>query len=297
MELPVVNHPEYVAKINENSVFPIKKFSSLADYLLKNKVVKNFYIPKECSIETLSKSHSLNYINHIKNQTLDKKSETKIGFPINSSVVKRSFLATGGTVLASKLALDYKLACNTAGGSHHASYDCGAGYCVFNDVAVAANYLKFKKKIKNILILDLDVHQGNGNSEIFKNDKNIFTFSMHCKSNYPAKKSNSDLDVELKDGTEDKEYIEVLKNNLLILNKENFDLIFYIAGVDIHYNDRLGKLKITDEGIKNREELVISNFFDKKIPLCGVLGGGYNKDFKKLVELHAILHKSCASIL
>ena len=182
MNLPIVNHPEYVAKINENSIFPIKKFSSLADYLLKNKVVKEFYIPKECSIETLSKSHSLNYINHIKNQTLDKKSETKIGFPINSSVVKRSFLATGGTVLASKLALDYKLACNTAGGSHHASYDYGAGYCVFNDVAVAANYLKFKKKIKNILILDLDVHQGNGNSEIFKNDKNIFTFSMHCLS-------------------------------------------------------------------------------------------------------------------
>ena len=111
------------------------------------------------------------------------------------------------------------------------------------------------------------------------------------------KKSNSDLDVELKDNTEDKEYIDVLKKNLLILNKENFDLIFYIAGVDIHHNDRLGKLKITDEGIKNREELVSSNFFDKKIPLCGVLGGGYNKDFKKLVELHAILHKSCASIL
>ena len=211
MELPVVNHPEYVAKINENSVFPIKKFSSLADYLLKNKVVKNFYIPKECSIETLGKSHSLNYINHIKNRTLDKKSETKIGFPINSSVVKRSFLATGGTVLASKLALDYKLACNTAGGSHHASYDYGAGYCVFNDVAVAANYLKFKKKIKNILILDLDVHQGNGNSEIFKNDKNVFTFSMHCKSNYPAKKSKSDLDIELEDKLEDEEYLKILK--------------------------------------------------------------------------------------
>ena len=183
MELPVVNHPEYVAKINENSVFPIKKF----------------YIPKECSIETLSKSHSLSYINHIKNKTLDKKSETKIGFPINDSVIKRSFLATGGTVLASKLALNHKLACNTAGGSHHASFNNGAGYCVFNDVAVAANYLKYKKNIKKILILDLDVHQGNGNSDIFKNNKNVFTFSMHSKSNYPAKKSISDLDIELED--------------------------------------------------------------------------------------------------
>ena len=295
MELPIVNHPEYVAKINENSVFPIKKFSSLANYLLKNKVVKNFFIPKECSIETLSKSHSIDYINNIKNKTLDKKSQTKIGFPINNSVVRRSFLATGGTVLASKLALEHKLACNTAGGSHHASYNNGAGYCVFNDVAVAANYLKYKKKIKKILILDLDVHQGNGNSDIFKNDKDIFTFSMHCKSNYPAKKSKSDLDIELKDELEDKEYLEILKNNINRLNQMKFDFVFYIAGVDVHYDDKLGKLKLTDDGINERDKIVIENFFSKKTPLCGVLGGGYNKNFDKLIELHAMLHKNCAN--
>ena len=295
MELPVVNHPEYVAKINENSVFPIKKFSSLADYLLQNKIVKNFHVPKECSIETLSKSHSLKYINHIKNQTLDKKSETKIGFPINSSVVKRSFLATGGTVLASKLALEHKLACNTAGGSHHAFYDYGAGYCVFNDVAVAANYLKYKKKIKNILILDLDVHQGNGNSDIFKNDKDIFTFSMHCKSNYPAKKSKSDLDIELEDGIGDEEYLSTLKKNIMDLNSIKFDFVFYIAGVDVHFDDKLGKLKLTDDGINQRDKIIIENYFSKKIPLCGVLGGGYNKSFEKLIELHALLHKNCAT--
>jgi len=295
MELPIVNHPEYVAKINENSVFPIKKFSSLANYLLKNKVVKNFFIPKECSIETLSKSHSIDYINNIKNKTLDKKSETKIGFPINNSIVRRSFLATGGTVLASKLALEHKLACNTAGGSHHASYNNGAGYCVFNDVAVAANYLKYKKKIKKILILDLDVHQGNGNSDIFKSDKDIFTFSMHCKSNYPAKKSKSDLDIELKDELEDKEYLEILKHNINSLNQMNFDFVFYIAGVDVHYDDKLGKLKLTDDGINQRDKIVIENFFSKKTPLCGVLGGGYNKNFDKLIELHAMLHKNCAN--
>ncbi len=297
MELPIVNHPEYVAKINENSVFPIKKFSSLANYLLQNKIVKSFHIPQKCSIETLRKSHSLEYINNIKNKTLDKKSETKIGFPINDSVIKRSFLATGGTVLASKLALDYKLACNTAGGSHHASYNSGAGYCVFNDVAVAANYLKYKKRIKNILILDLDVHQGNGNSDIFKNDKNIFTFSMHCKSNYPAKKSKSDLDVELEDGLKDEEYIKILKKNLIQLNKINFEFIFYIAGVDVHRDDKLGKLKLSDEGINQRDKIVVENFFSNKIPLCGVLGGGYNKNFNKLIELHAMLHKNCAQLL
>ena len=123
MHLPVVNHPEYVAKINENSVFPIKKFSALAEYLLQNKIVKKFYVPKKCSLETLSKSHSMEYINNIKNKTLDRNAQVRIGFPINDSVVKRSFLATGGTVLASKLALDHKLSCNTAGGSHHAGYD------------------------------------------------------------------------------------------------------------------------------------------------------------------------------
>ena len=240
MELPVVNHPDYVAKINDDNKFPIKKFGALADYLLKEGVVKKFYIPKECSIKTMQTSHSLKYINHIRNKSLDIKLQKKIGFPINDSVARRSFVATGGTVLASKLALDYKLACNTAGGSHHATFDCGAGYCVFNDVAVAANYLKNKNFAKKILIVDLDVHQGNGNSEIFKNDPSIFTFSMHCASNYPAKKSKSDIDIELKDQMEDEEYLNILHKNLKELNKNKYDFVFYVAGVDIHFEDRLG---------------------------------------------------------
>ena len=226
-----------------------------------------------------------------------KKDIKKIGFPLNDSVVKRSFIATGGTVLASKLAINFGLACNTAGGSHHANFDGGAGYCVFNDVAVAAKYLLNRGLANRILILDLDVHQGNGNSDIFKDNRNVFTFSMHSKSNYPAKKSLSDLDVELKDNTEDKEYLDILKFNLANLNDENFDFVFYIAGVDIHYDDRLGKLKITDEGINLRDNIVIDNFFSKRIPICGVLGGGYNKDFNKLIELHSSLHKTCAKYI
>ena len=146
------------------------------------------------------------------------KVQRKIGFPINDSVVRRSVVATWGTVLASKLAVDSKLACNTAGGSHHANFDFGAGYCVFNDVAVAANYLKDKGFAKKILILDLDVHHGNGNSEIFQNYKDVITFSMHCASNYPAKKSKSDIDIELKDCMEDREYLNVLNDNLNKLN-------------------------------------------------------------------------------
>ena len=230
MELPVVNHPDYVAKINDDNKFPIQKFGALAEHLIKQGVVKKFHIPKECSISTMKTSHSLEYINHIKNKTLDLKLQKKIGFPINESVVRRSFVATGGTVLASKLALDSKLACNTAGGSHHATFNFGAGYCVFNDTAVAANYLKNKGYAKKILILDLDVHQGNGNSEIFKNDKNVLTFSMHCASNYPAKKSKSDIDIELKDYMEDEEYLNIPHLPFYLLVQYQYHFSIFLLG-------------------------------------------------------------------
>ncbi|MDC3174582.1 histone deacetylase [Candidatus Pelagibacter sp.] len=297
MELPVVNHEDYFAKIGDDHKFPINKFGDLANYLIKNKIVEKFHKPYACSVETLNYAHSKEYIFDIKNKTLSKEGIKKIGFPLVDSVVQRSLIATGGTVLASKLAVNYGIACNTAGGSHHANYNSGAGYCVFNDVAVAAHYLINRGLANKILIVDLDVHQGNGNSDIFKENRNVFTFSMHSKTNYPAKKSTSDLDVELEDDLEDESYIKILKHHLIELNKENFDFVFYIAGVDIHFNDRLGKLKISDEGIKMRDELVIENFFSKRIPICGVLGGGYNKDFNKLVELHSMLHQSCAKLI
>ena len=297
MDLAVVNHEDYFAKIGDDHKFPINKFSELAKYLINQKIVKDFHKPYPCSDETLKRAHSEKYIKDIKNKTLDKNGVKKIGFPLVDSVVQRSLVATGGTVLASKLAINYGLACNTAGGSHHANFDEGAGYCVFNDVAVAAQYLIDRGLAGKILIVDLDVHQGNGNSDIFKENKNVFTFSMHSKSNYPAKKSISDLDVELEDNLEDKNYIKTLKFHLNQLNEENFDYVFYIAGVDVHFNDRLGRLKISDEGIKERDELVTENFFSKGVPLCGVLGGGYNKDFDKLVELHSFLHQSCAKLI
>ncbi len=297
MELPVVNHKDYEAQLNDDNKFPIKKFGELAKALIKNKIVKNFYVPEPCSVETLKEAHTEDYINKIKNKTLDKNEIRKIGFPLVDSVVRRSFVATGGTVLATKLALNYGIACNTAGGSHHATSNEGAGFCVFNDVAVAAKYLTTRGLANRILIIDLDVHQGNGNSEIFKYDNQVFTFSMHAKTNYPAKKSISDLDIELEENLEDREYIDILKKNLKYLNQEEFDFVFYIAGVDIHHNDRLGKLKISDNGIFKRDELIIDNFFSNKIPICGVLGGGYNEDFNKLVELHSSLHKTCAKFL
>jgi len=297
MNLSVVNHEDYFAKIGDDHKFPIKKFGALANFLIKKKIVEKFHKPYACSEETLKRAHSESYIKHVKDKTLDQSAIKKIGFPLIDSVVRRSLVATGGTVLATKLAIKNGVACNTAGGSHHADFNGGAGYCVFNDVAVAAKYLLDRGLAGRILIIDLDVHQGNGSAEIFMGDNNVFTFSMHSKSNYPAKKSVSDCDVELENDMEDKEYIKVLKYYLNLLNEENFDFVFYIAGVDIHYNDRLGKLKISDEGIKERDEIVTENFFSKGIPLCGVLGGGYNKDFDKLVELHSFLHQSCAKLL
>ena len=244
MKLHVVNHKDYFAKIGDDHKFPINKFAELAKYLLNKKIVKNFHEPYSCSNETLKKAHSEIYITQIKNKTLGKDGVRKIGFPLTESVVQRSLVATGGTVLASKLAIKNGLSCNTAGGSHHANFNEGAGYCVFNDVAVAAHYLLDRGLASKILIIDLDVHQGNGNSDIFRDNKNVFTFSMHSKSNYPAKKSISDLDVELADNMEDKEYLKILKFYLNQLNKENFDYVFYLAGVDFHFNDRLGKFYI-----------------------------------------------------
>ena len=272
MDLPVVNHKDYFAKIGDDHKFPIEKFSELANYLIEKKIVKKFHNPYPCSEETLKRAHSEKYIKSVKDKTLDQNSIKKIGFPLVDSVIQRSLVATGGTVLASKLAINYGVACNTAGGSHHANYDGGAGYCVFNDVAVAAQYLIDRGLAGKILIVDLDVHQGNGNADIFKDNRNVFTFSMHSKSNYPAKKSISDLDVGLDDNLEDKEYIKILKFYLNQLNEENFDYVFYIAGVDIHFNDRLGKLKVSDEGIRKRDEIVTENFFSKGIPLCGRMG-------------------------
>ena len=299
MNVPIINHPDYVAQIGDDHRFPIQKFGELIK-LLKNKNIAkdtNIYEPTEVSISTLLNVHEEAYINKINNLSLNKDEIRKLGFPLVKSVRRRSFVATGGTVLASKLAVKHKLACNTAGGSHHAFPNQGNGYCVFNDVAVAAKYLKKKYQYKKILILDLDVHQGDGTAKIFENDNDIFTVSVHSKKNYPSQKQISNIDVELDDGIKDEEYINIIEHLFKKIENQNFEFVFYIAGVDIHYNDRLGKLKISDEGIRKRDEIVTENFFSKSIPLCGVLGGGYNKNFDKLVELHSILHQSCAKLL
>ena len=297
--LPVVNHPDYVAQIGDDHKFPIKKFGELFKLLNNEGIVsdKNLHIPSPATLKDLSRVHTHEYIQKITHLTLSHEEERKLGFPMVPSVRQRSFVATGGTVLAAQLALSEGLACNTAGGSHHAFANSGNGYCVFNDVAVAAKKLIAEHHIKNILIFDLDVHQGDGTAKIFENDENVFTLSIHSKKNYPLKKQLSNLDIELDEGIKDDEYLKIVFKALEEMNKKKFDYVFYVAGVDVHEDDRIGKFKISTEGIKKREELVIHNFYKKRIPLCGVLGGGYNKDFNQLVYLHSLLHRTCHNLL
>ena len=294
MELPVINHPDYVAKINDDNKFPIKKFGALANHLLETNIVQKFHIPKECSIETMKTSHSLKYINDIKNKTLDFKAQKKIGFPINDSVVRRSFVATGGTGLASKLALESRLSCNTAGGSHHATFNYGAGYCVFNDTAVAANYLKKKGYAKKILILDLDVHQGDGSAACFQTDERVTTFSVHAASNFPLRKVNSDIDIPLPDGTEDGDYLAAIGDQLPdVLDQLRPQLVLFNAGVDPHRDDRLGRLHLSNDGLLMRDRLVLDACLRRKIPVATVIGGGYD-NLEPLVRRHAIVFRAAA---
>ena len=297
--VPIVNHPDYVAQIGDDHRFPIKKFGSLFDLLKKDNILneENLHIPEPARYLDLIKAHQPEYIQKIDNLSLSKDEERKLGFPMVPSVKRRSYMATGGTVLSAELALRYQLACNTAGGSHHAFADSGNGYCVFNDVAVAAYNLLNKHLVKKILIYDLDVHQGDGTAKIFENNDQVYTFSAHSKKNYPLVRQQSNKDIELEDDITDEEYLTMVSKSLEFVNKMNFDFVFYVAGVDIHKDDRLGKLNITTEGIEKREKMVINNFYKNQIPLCGVLGGGYNKDFDHLVYLHSILHRTCHNIL
>ena len=297
--VPIVNHPDYVAQIGDDHRFPIKKFGALFELLKKDKILhkNNLHIPKPANYLDLTKAHHEEYIKKIDELSLSKEEERKLGFPMVPSVKRRSYMATGGTVLSAELALKYKLACNTAGGSHHAFPDSGNGYCVFNDVAVAAHNLLSKHMVKKILIYDLDVHQGDGTAKIFENNNKVYTLSIHSKKNYPLVKQKSDKDIELEDNITDDDYLNTVYKSLEIVNKMNFDFVFYVAGVDIHKNDKLGKLNISTEGIVKREKMVIKNFYKNNIPLCGVLGGGYNKDFDHLVYLHSILHRTCHGII
>ena len=288
-KLNVVYNDNYDIPLPEGHRFVGTKFSDLYNFIKNSNLYTNLTIhqSKSAPINDVQVVHNRNYVMSVKEGNLSRDQERRINLPWSEKLAKRSFLAIQGTLQTSQLALDYGIACHLAGGTHHAFKDCGSGFCVFNDLAYASITLLNQKKINKILILDLDVHQGDGTASICENIDNIFTCSIHCKNNFPFDKKNSNLDVPIDDEVNDVKYINILTKTLDQI-ESNFtpDIVFYDAGVDVHSNDDLGNLNLTDDGIKKRDEIVCEYFKEKKIPLCTVIGGGYSKNRQELASRH-----------
>ena len=288
-KLNVVYNHNYDIPLPDGHRFVGTKFSDLYNHIKDSDIYKNLIIHKsiEAPISDVQCVHKSEYVLNVKQGSLSRADERKINLPWSKRLARRSFLAIQGTLQTSQLALDYGIACHLAGGTHPAFKDCGSGFCVFNDLAYASITLLNQEKINKILILDLDVHQGDGTASICENIDNIFTCSIHCKNNFPFDKKNSNLDVPIDDEVNDVKYINILTKTLDQI-ESNFtpDIVFYDAGVDVHSNDDLGNLNLTDDGIKKRDEIVCEYFKEKKIPLCTVIGGGYSKNRQELASRH-----------
>ena len=299
MDLPLIYHPDYVVPLPQAHRFPMPKFRQLYELLLNDKVarIEQFFIPETPSQQLIELVHTPEYVQAYKLGTLDAKAQRRIGLPWSPALVKRTNIAVGGTILTAKLALKYGLACNTAGGTHHAFPSYGSGYCIFNDLAIASRVIQSLNLACKILIIDLDVHQGDGTAFIFQNDHSVFTFSMHCEVNFPGTKQVSDLDIALPVGMEDEEYLQTLAHYLTdVLTAVKPDLVLYDAGVDTHIGDRLGKLALTDTGIFCREMQVLSTCLAARYPVACVIGGGYADDLNSLVYRHSLLHRAASQV-
>lgn len=292
MPLQIVHHLDYDAGFATNHRFPMSKYPLLMEALRARGLARpdalNTADPAPAS--WLRLAHTADYVDQVISCSVSEKIEREIGFPVGPRVSLRAQLATGGTILAARLALRHGIACNTAGGSHHARRAQGAGFCTFNDVAVASLVLLDERAAQNILVVDLDVHQGDGTADILSGELGVFTFSMHGERNYPVRKIASDLDIALPDGTGDAAYLRRLATILPELSaRAPWDIVFYNAGVDVHAEDRLGRLALSNDGLRARDEMVIGHFRALGIPVCGVIGGGYSTDVPALAARHAIL--------
>jgi acetoin utilization deacetylase AcuC-like enzyme len=290
MPLQIVHHVDYDADFPADHRFPMRKYSALMGELRSRGLSARLHVPDPAGASELALAHDRLYVDQVLACRVPRAIEREIGFPVDPRVSRRARLASAGTLLAARLALEYGIACNTAGGSHHARRSQGAGFCTFNDVAVAACVLLAERRVDSILVVDLDVHQGDGTADILGGEPRAFTFSMHAERNFPVRKIASDLDVALPDGAGDDAYLERLSGILPdIAARSRPQLVFYNAGVDPHRDDRLGRLALTDAGLRRRDTAVISFFREKEIPVCGVIGGGYSKDVAALAARHAIL--------
>ena len=288
--LKIAFHPIYKHELPEGHRFPMDKYDLLPQQLIYEGTCteENFFEPEIPNNKHFFTVHDPEYFFNLLNITLSQKEARKIGFPLSEVLVAREMIIADGTIKASKFALKNGIAMNIAGGTHHAFSSHGEAFCMLNDQAIGARYLQQKELAKKILIIDLDVHQGNGTAEIFKKDASVFTFSMHGKSNYPFIKETSDLDIALKNETKDNEYLSILKNTLpKLINQEKPDFIYYLCGVDILKTDKLGKLSLSVKGCKERDQFVLQTCRDFNIPVMCSMGGGYSPDIKVIVDAHA----------
>jgi acetoin utilization deacetylase AcuC-like enzyme len=275
------------------------KFGLLYEILLAEEVIESQQVhqPELPPREWLELVHTPAYVQAYCEGTLDAKAQRRIGLPWSEQLVHRTCLAIGGTILTAKLALEHGLACNTAGGTHHAFPDYGAGFCIFNDLAVAPSVMLYLGLVNKILVVDLDVHQGDGTAFVFQNDPRVFTFSMHCGENFPGRKQDSDLDIPLPRGLDDDGYLQILAKQLPdVLSEVKPDLVFYDAGVDAHVDDRLGKLALTDNGLYRRDRVVLSTCLAQGYPTACVIGGGYSDDLHQLAQRHSLLHRAATTV-
>jgi len=288
--LKIAYHPIYKHPLPEGHRFPMLKYELLPKQLLHEGTCsnENFFEPETPTESLITAVHSWEYYHNLMRLNLDRSAIRKIGFPLSENLVKRELIIADGTLQASQYALQHGIAMNIAGGTHHAFTDHGEAFCLLNDQAIAARYLIKNKLASKILIIDLDVHQGNGTAEIFQKDASVYTFSMHGANNYPFKKEKSDLDIPLPNGTKDNEFLGILKNTLpKLLDEQQPDFIYYLCGVDILITDKLGKLGCTLQGCEERDRFVIQTAKDHNIPIMCSMGGGYSPDIKTIIEAHA----------
>jgi acetoin utilization deacetylase AcuC-like enzyme len=281
---PIFSHP-----LPEGHRFPMLKYELIPEQLMHEGTVnsENFFAPNICDESTILLTHDHTYLEHLLNQTLSPLAIRKIGFPLSPQLVQRERTILQGTIDNALFAQQFGVSMNIAGGTHHAYTNKGEGFCLLNDIAVAANYLLHENLSKKILIVDLDVHQGNGTAEIFANESNVFTFSMHGEKNFPAHKEQSDLDIALPDFTNDKAYLNILQSTLpRLIDEVAPDFIFYQSGVDILASDKLGRLNVSMEACKQRDKFVFQQCLINKIPVAVSMGGGYSEDIKVIVEAH-----------
>lgn len=288
--LKIAYSPIYKYELPEGHRFPMMKYELLPEQLLYEGTVtsNHFFHPDALDDQLILLTHTQTYLDKLNHQQLDKKEIRNIGFPMSDVLVKRGKHIAQGTLKCAEYAIEYGIAMNIAGGTHHSFANRGEGFCLFNDIAIAANNLLFRGQVSQILIIDLDVHQGNGTAKIFEHESRVFTFSMHGEKNYPTRKEISNLDIGMPDKTDDQLYLQTLRNTLpKLIDQVQPDFIFYLSGVDVLESDKLGRLSLSRKGCKERDRLVIQTCKDYKIPVAVSMGGGYSPLMTDIIDAHA----------